>query len=142
MMVQRPARKIRVAAYRLERPMKPSTCSNVASAAQSPLQVIVSWSSPLAVALLWLGAFALAADSPAGKDDFELKGTEWARGNAIINPPVKAAEDGSKIVDPSELVLGIQVGKEARAYPIKFIYGRWNEVINDRLGRQPIVASY
>jgi hypothetical protein len=140
---ERPARKTRGAVESLKRRLKPiiDIVPNVAFGTQSQLQVMVSWSRLLALAIVLLAAISVGADPPSDKDDFKLKGT-WVRQEPIINPPVESAEEGSRILAPSELVLGIQVGKQARAYPLKVLYGRLNEVINDTLGGQPILATY
>jgi len=42
----------------------------------------------------------------------------------------------------SELVLGVVVGEEARAYPINMLTGPSREIINDSLGGQWIAATW
>ena len=62
---------------------------------------------------------------------------------AIIEPDVAALSDADgKFVDDDELVLGVVVGKEARAYPINTLTGPRREIINDRLGGRAIAATW
>ena len=42
----------------------------------------------------------------------------------------------------SELVLGVTVGKESRAYPINMLTGPSREILNDTLGGQAIAATW
>lgn len=58
---------------------------------------------------------------------------------AIDNPYfIEAYQAG--FLSANDRVLGIMVGGQARAYPIKIL--NWHEVVNDRVGRQSIVVSY
>lgn len=62
---------------------------------------------------------------------------------AIVEPDVVSLKkaDGSLVTD-EELVLGVVVGKEARAYPINTLTGPRREIINDQLGGQAIAATW
>lgn len=40
---------------------------------------------------------------------------------------------------PEERVIGVVVGKEARAYPIRLLHG--HEIINDAIGDQPLAVT-
>jgi hypothetical protein len=52
-----------------------------------------------------------------------------------------AAEDRrGKLLVPSDRVIGVVVGGEARAYPLRLL--RWHEVVNDRIGGEPVLVSY
>lgn len=42
--------------------------------------------------------------------------------------------------DPSELVLGVEVDGEARAYPVGLL--AQHEIVNDTVGGQPIAVTY
>ena len=61
---------------------------------------------------------------------------------AIENAPIIAGVDVVDQVVAKELVLGVVVNGEARAYPINMLTGPSREVINDTLGGRDIVASW
>jgi hypothetical protein len=47
---------------------------------------------------------------------------------------------GASKLDSDEKVIAVRVGGEARAYPVRGI--SYHHVINDVVGREPIVATY
>jgi hypothetical protein len=51
---------------------------------------------------------------------------------------VSAAE--ATYLRPDDRVLGVVIGNQARAYPIRIL--NWHEVVNDRLSGTPIVVTY
>lgn len=62
----------------------------------------------------------------------------------IVNPEtlsVGDAEAADRVRD-DELVLGVVVNGEARAYPINTLNGPRREIINDELGGRPIAATW
>ena len=60
----------------------------------------------------------------------------------IKNPNIVAAGQSDPWVRDDELVLGVQIGKEARAYPINMLTSPSREIINDRLGERAIAATW
>ena len=58
---------------------------------------------------------------------------------AIDNPNFIAAYQAS-FLKPDDRVLGVMVGGQARAYPIKIL--NWHEVVNDNINNQSIVVTY
>lgn len=60
----------------------------------------------------------------------------------IINAPVLRAHEITDQVYPEELVLGVVINGEARAYPINMLTGSLREIINDRLGGRAIAATW
>ena len=58
----------------------------------------------------------------------------------ITDFPVLAAKD-AKLAD-NELILGVVVAGEARAYPINMLTGPEREIINDELGGRSIAATW
>jgi hypothetical protein len=60
----------------------------------------------------------------------------------ITKFPIKSVGEGGKVLDPSELVLGVTVGKESRAYPINMLTGPEREILNDTLGGKAIAATW
>ena len=62
---------------------------------------------------------------------------------AIVEPgAVSLKEADGTLVTDEELVLGVVVGNEARAYPINTLTGPRREIINDQLGGQAIAATW
>ena len=58
---------------------------------------------------------------------------------AILKPNfVKTGQ--ADFLESSDHVIGVRIGKEARAYPIKIL--NWHEVINDTLNGVPIVVTF
>lgn len=60
----------------------------------------------------------------------------------IVNAPFIKANAVVDQVRPEELVLGIVIGGEARAYPINMLVGPEREIINDTLGGRAIAATW
>ncbi len=61
---------------------------------------------------------------------------------AIITVPKRANQNAGKALNPTELVLGVRVGKESCAYPINMLTGPQREILNDRLGGKAIAATW
>ena len=62
---------------------------------------------------------------------------------AITNAPViKVEKAAADVVREKELVLGVSVNGEARAYPINMLTGPRREIINDKLGGRAIAATW
>lgn len=104
--------------------------------------------------LLALFALALiAAPAHAGvvKNGFELEGglippSEILHGGpprdaipALTAPRFVAAGEARWLAD-DDRVLGLQRGGIAKAYPIAIL--NWHELVNDRLGDEPVVVTY
>ena len=60
----------------------------------------------------------------------------------IVNAPFIKAGDVVDQVRPEELVLGIVIAGEARAYPINMLVGPEREIINDTVGGRAIAATW
>jgi hypothetical protein len=60
----------------------------------------------------------------------------------IVDAPFIRADEVVDQVRPEELVLGIVLGGESRAYPINMLVGPEREIINDRLGGRAIAATW
>lgn len=61
---------------------------------------------------------------------------------AITDAPVKRASEVGGMLNPSELVVGVTIGNQSRAYPINMLTGPSREIINDKLGGQAIAATW
>lgn len=57
-----------------------------------------------------------------------------------VNLEIVSAEDAP--LEEDDLVMGIAINGEARAYAINYMMGGPNEVVNDTLGGQPIAPSW
>lgn len=60
----------------------------------------------------------------------------------IIKPPHVALEEANKLLSPNELVIGLEINGEARAYPLNMLTGPSREIFNDELGGQSIAATW
>ena len=61
---------------------------------------------------------------------------------AITKLTVKTAREADKLLRADELVLGVEIEGQARAYPINSLTGPRREVFNDTLAGQPIAATW
>lgn len=61
---------------------------------------------------------------------------------AIVNPEADAAGQTRLSVHDEELVLGVEINGQARAYPINMLTGPRREIINDELGGSSIAATW
>ena len=113
------------------------------------LRVAVSSVVLTAVALSvlgWFGAFDADMMSPlrryAPPPNLEVfnPGRGAPRFPPITDFPIDSAEDTS--LHDEELVLGISIGDESRAYPINALTGPSREIINDTLGDLAIAATW
>ncbi len=53
-----------------------------------------------------------------------------------------SAAEADERMNAAELVIGVTVGKESRAYPINMLTGPSREILNDTLGGRPIAATW
>ena len=61
---------------------------------------------------------------------------------AIVDAPVLMVSEVTDEVTDSELVIGVVVNNQARAYPINQLTGPSREIINDMLGGHDIAATW
>ncbi len=57
-----------------------------------------------------------------------------------IDYPALIDAGTADFLEPEDRVLGVVIGGEARAYPIRIL--NWHEVVNDRVGSQHFVVTY
>lgn len=108
----------------------------------------------LVLALAWPGA-GRALDLDAArrefpKNDFEthavpldeiLSGGPSRDGIASLDdPPFNPFADVEPFLSPTEPVIGLVIGGEARAYPLRFLM--YHEIANDTLGGVPVAVTY
>ncbi len=58
---------------------------------------------------------------------------------AILNPVLVSPDQADYLMDDDQ-VIGISIGKESRAYPIKIL--NWHEAVNDTIGEVPVVVTF
>jgi hypothetical protein len=58
---------------------------------------------------------------------------------AILEPKFVQSNEAHFLED-SDTVIGVKIGNEARAYPIKIL--NWHEVVNDTINGVPIVVTF
>lgn len=69
-----------------------------------------------------------------------LSGGPPKDGIPAILEPVFVAADKAAYLDPDDQVIGVVIGNQARAYPIKIL--NWHEAVNDTVGDQPLVVTF
>ena len=69
-----------------------------------------------------------------------LSGGPPKDGIPAILKPVFIPPDKVRFLDNSDPVIGVKIGTEARAYPIKIL--NWHEVVNDTVNGIPIVVTF
>ena len=58
---------------------------------------------------------------------------------ALINP-IHVAPNQAGYLDPNELVFGVEINGDARAYPLRIL--DWHEMFNDVVGGVPVALAY
>lgn len=61
---------------------------------------------------------------------------------AIVDQKPVSLAVADQIIEPDELVLGIEIKGESRAYPINMLTGPSREIINDQIGGVAIAATW
>jgi len=101
--------------------------------------------------LAWLGLagrpsneFALSNEFDLSKhsvplDQIMLGGPGKDGIPALFNPLFIHATDAA-FLTAEDRVLGLSLGQEAKAYPIKIL--NWHEIVNDTVGGKPVVVTY
>lgn len=59
---------------------------------------------------------------------------------ALTNPAFVPASEAGRLLRPSDIVLGVDFGGVAKAYPVRIL--NWHEIVNDVVGRQPVLVSW
>jgi hypothetical protein len=76
-----------------------------------------------------------------GQSDFRTKRVMPGR-PPITEFPIESVREVGDDLNPFELVLGVTVGGESRAYPINMLAGPRREILNDTLGGKAIAAAF
>jgi hypothetical protein len=59
---------------------------------------------------------------------------------SIDNPKFVSVKEADKLLEDSELVVGLNVNGDIRAYPIQILV--WHEIVNDNVGGIPVAVTY
>jgi Protein of unknown function (DUF3179) len=59
---------------------------------------------------------------------------------SIDNPKLISAQEADKFLEDSELVLGLDINGDIRAYPLQILV--WHEIVNDKVGGVPVAVTY
>jgi hypothetical protein len=59
---------------------------------------------------------------------------------SIDNPRFISVQEASKFLKDSELVLGLKINGDVRAYPLQILV--WHEIVNDKVGGVPVAITY
>jgi Protein of unknown function (DUF3179) len=86
-------------------------------------------------------AHAISAENPASPDTFYPRQVV-ARPPLVTDFEVISVDEARGNVDDDELVLGVSIEGEARAYPLNMMTDPSREVLNDELGGRAIAATW
>jgi Protein of unknown function (DUF3179) len=59
---------------------------------------------------------------------------------SINNPKFMSVKDADKLLEDFELVVGLNVNGDIRAYPLQILV--WHEIVNDNIGGVPVAVTY
>lgn len=110
----------------------------------------------LLLLLLGLAKSGLAADWPRGledefpKADFSIASVAWSEIRSggpprdgippLDDPRAVSVGEAEEDLSPTEPVIGLLIGGEARAYPLRVLI--WHEIANDTLGGVPVAVTF
>jgi hypothetical protein len=104
-----------------------------------------SFLTVVAVALLVNGGFSVVEAQPNNQSGiarrFQPK-TLMSPRKALVDAQFISADEVRNQVSDSELVLGVVVEGQPRAYPINMLTGPAREIINDRIGQTDFAATW
>ncbi|MCH9648678.1 MAG: DUF3179 domain-containing protein [Deltaproteobacteria bacterium] len=90
---------------------------------------------------LWAHQEQRAARPYSGPQDLsEMSGQRDAGFPLNVDPEIISAADAD--LGDDDLVIGIVIEGQARAYPVNYMNGPLNEVVNDTLAGEPIASTW
>ena len=104
-----------------------------------------SFLTVVAVALLVNGGCSVVEAQPNNQSGIDRKfqpKTLMPPRQAIVDAQFISADEVRNQVSDSELVLGVVVEGQPRAYPINMLTGSAREIINDRIGQTDFAATW
>ncbi|MCH8044189.1 MAG: DUF3179 domain-containing protein [Planctomycetes bacterium] len=82
------------------------------------------------------------AAPPQGTGEFRPQVVIKRRFRPITKFPIATAKLAAGKINDADLVLGVAIEGEARAYPINMLTGPSREILNDALGGRAIAATW
>jgi len=96
---------------------------------------------PIQIIMIWLALSAFSLNPLLVPRDEIISGGPGKDGiPALTNPKHEPAYAGNLWLKDDDLVIGISIGKEVRAYPIRIL--NWHEVVNDHIGKHAFIITY
>jgi hypothetical protein len=59
---------------------------------------------------------------------------------SIDKPKFTSVQEADKMLEDSELVVGLNINEDIRAYPLQILV--WHEIVNDNVGGVPVAVTY
>ena len=59
---------------------------------------------------------------------------------SIDNPKFQSIQEADKILEDSELIVGLDINGDIRAYPLQILV--WHEIVEDVVGGKPVAVTY
>lgn len=94
----------------------------------------------LATAALWVMSIAVVLGQTQPVENYAPRTVLPVPLRAITNPNLISASEAK--ISTNELVIGVEIDGQARAYPINQLTGPSREIINDELAGIPIAATW
>lgn len=69
-----------------------------------------------------------------------LSGGPPKDGIPALDNPIFVRASGKTGIDPTEPVITLEMGGQARAYPIRYL--TWHEIVNDTVGGVPVAVTF
>ena len=88
----------------------------------------------------FLGLSGFKLDNAIVPQEEILSGGPPKDGIPAILKPIFVQTAEANFLENSDHVIGVRIGKEARAYPLKIL--NWHEVVNDTVNGVPIVVTF
>lgn len=87
-----------------------------------------------------LGFYPAMSGTPSPENFFPLPiGSEQP---VVTGFKIKRASEVTDAINQDELVIGVTIDGESRAFPLNMLTGPSREIVNDELGGQPIAATW
>ncbi len=84
---------------------------------------------------------AISLENPPSPESF-FPMQVVSRPPSVSDFPILSAEEAKGKIEDNELVLGVTINGESRAYPLNVLTGPDREVFNDQLGGRRIAATW
>ena len=97
---------------------------------------------PFGIGLALVLAIVLISAATMARDQDYQPRRVLAAQPPITEFQTKTVSEVGDALGSSELVLGVSVGDQSRAYPINMLTGPQREIINDELGGQAIATTW